>query len=323
MILITGATGFLGSELAVYLAKQETTICCIKRKTSVIPNILFPYQNKIRWIDADLLNYGELENAFKDITQVYHCGAWVSFKEADRASVIDNNVQGTANVVELCKQQGVRMVHVSSVAAVGLAKQGELITEDHQFNQNTRHDGYATSKFESEAEVWRGINDGLNAVIVNPSIIIGTNAGKKGSGEIFETLRKGMLFYTTGGNGFVDAEDVVKCMVLLMSSGITGQRYIINNENISYKNLSSKITKAFKKPSPKILLMPWALELAWRGAAVWSIVTGKSPAIDKTTARSVSSSYYYDTSKIRKAIPIEFKPLDQSIIEICERLLRS
>jgi len=323
MILITGATGFLGSELAMYLAKQGTTIRCIKRKSSVIPNILLPYQNQINWINADFLNYGELESAFKDITQVYHCGAWVSFKEADRSAVISNNVQGTANVVKLCKQQGARMVHVSSVAAVGLAKRGELITENHQFNQNTRHDGYATSKFESEAEVWRGIKEGLKAVIVNPSIIIGTNAGKKGSGEIFEALRKGMLFYTTGGNGFVDAEDVVRCMVLLMHSGITGQRYIINNENISYKNLSTKITRAFNKSSPKIKLMPWTLELAWRGAAVWAFVTGKSPAIDKTTARSISSSYNYDSSKIRKAIEIEFKPLDQSIIDICELALRS
>ncbi|MDB5112671.1 MAG: NAD-dependent epimerase/dehydratase family protein, partial [Mucilaginibacter sp.] len=198
MILVTGATGFLGSELAKQLCQNGESIRCTKRATSVIPLILQPYSKYIEWVDADLMDIFALKDALQGITQVYNCAAWVSLKQADKKPMIHTNVNGTANLVNLCLEQPVKLVHVSSIAAIGAAKPGELITEEHHLEATTENDGYALSKLESEMEVWRGMAEGLDAVIVNPSLIIGSNAGTAGSGQLFETVRKGLKFYTKG-----------------------------------------------------------------------------------------------------------------------------
>ena len=320
MILITGATGFLGSELAMQLAQQGTPVRCLKRSGSVIPPILAPYQTQIEWADADLMDVFALENALRGITQVYHCAAWVSLKQADKKAMINANVNGTANLVNLCLQQPVRLVHVSSVAAIGLAKPGDLITENHHLDQATETDGYAISKLESEMEVWRGIAERLDAVIVNPSIIIGANAGVNGSGQLFETIRKGLKFYTSGTSGFVDVEDVAKCMIALMNSDKHAERYIISAENRDYKQITAEIANYFGLKPPAMHASTWMMGLAWRFAAIIAFITRKAPAIDKVSAEASTVTRNFDNSKIKKAIGIEFKPLSVSLKEVCERL---
>jgi nucleoside-diphosphate-sugar epimerase len=222
--------------------------------------------------------------------------------------------------VNLCNQNHIRLVHVSSIAAIGQAKPGDLITENHNLDQAIETDGYAISKLESEMEVWRGIAEGLDAVIVNPSLIIGANAGVNGSGELFETVRRGLKFYTAGSSGIVDVEDVAKCMIALMNSNISAERYIISAENWGFKQLTSEIANGFGIKPPTIYAKPWMMELAWRAAAFFAVITGKDPAIDKISAQSASMNRNYDNSKIKKAIEIEFKPVSVSIKEICERL---
>ncbi len=320
MILITGATGFLGAELAKLLVKSGINICCTKRATSVIPALLAPFATQIEWVDADMLDIFALENALEGVTQVYHCAAWVSLKSADKKPMINTNVTGTANLVNLCVEKGIRMVHVSSIAAVGIPKPGQLTTENHHLEQSTENDGYAISKLESEMEVWRGIAEGLDAVIVNPSLIIGASAGKVGSGALFETIRKGLKFYTGGTIGFVDVEDVAKCMIGLMNSDITAERYIISAENYTYKAITAEAAQCFGIKAPVILAKPWAMGLAWRGAAVWATLTNSDPAIDKTSAQAASVTREFDNSKIKKAIGIEFKPVSETVKEICAAL---
>lgn len=320
MILITGATGFLGSELAFQLVSQGNRIRCTKRPSSVIPQLLAPFKAEIDWVDADIMNIFELEDALKDVTQVYNCAAWVSLKQGDKKPMIRTNVKGTANLVNLCGQKNIRLLHVSSIAAIGLAKPGDLVTESHHLDQATETDGYAISKLESEMEVWRGIAEGLDAVIVNPSIIIGANAGINGSGALFETVRKGLKFYTAGSSGFADVEDVAKCMIALMNSKITAERFIISAENRTYKQVTAEIAEGFGIKPPATLARSWMMEIAWRGAKLAAILTGKSPAIDKISAQAASMTRDYDNSKIKKAIGIEFKPVSESIKEICERL---
>jgi dihydroflavonol-4-reductase len=319
MILITGATGFLGSELAKQLADKGEAIRCTKRASSVVPALLLPY-TKIEWVDADMLDLFALEAAMEEVTQVYHCAAWVSLKQADKVPMIRANVTGTANLVNLCLDRDIKLVHVSSIAAIGQAKPNELITEEHHLEITTEDDGYAISKLESEMEVWRGIAEGLNAVIVNPSLIIGANAGILGSGQLFETVRKGLKFYTEGSAGFVDVEDVAKCMIALMESDNTEQRYIISAENRNYQQLTTEIAKGFNIPPPATLAKPWMMELAWRGAAFVGFITGKAPALDKVAAKSSTQEKNFDNSKIKAATGIEFKPISKSITEICERL---
>jgi nucleoside-diphosphate-sugar epimerase len=267
-----------------------------------------------------MLNIYELETALNDVTQVYHCAAWVSLKQADKKKMINANVTYTANLVDLCLQNNIRLVHTSSVAAIGLAKPNELITENHHLDRDTEDDGYAISKLESEMEVWRGIAEGLDAVIVNPSIIIGANAGTTGSGQLFETVRKGLKFYTLGSSGFVDVEDVAKCMILLMKSKLHSERYIVSAENRDYKQITGEIAEDFGIKPPAKLAKPWMMGLAWRGAALIAAITGKDPAIDKVSAQAASTTRNYDNSKIKKALGIEFKPISDSIKEVCNRL---
>jgi len=318
MILVTGATGFLGSEVALQLLQQGNRIRCTRRVHSLIPDILLPYQ--IQWVEADMLDIFALEDALKGITQVYHCAAWVSLKQADKKPMINANVTGTANLVNLCAQQNIRLVHVSSVAAIGLAKPGDLVTENHHLDQATETDGYAISKLESEMEVWRGIAEGLEAVIVNPSIIIGASAGIAGSGQLFETIRKGLKFYTEGSCGFVDVEDVARCMIALMNTDITGERYIISAENRGYRQLTAEIADGFDVKPPAILAKPWIMGIAWRASKIIGALTGKNPPIDKVSAQAASLTRNYDNSKIKKAIDIEFKPISETVKEVCEKL---
>ena len=320
MILVTGATGFLGSEVAKQLAEQGNIIRCTKRASSTIPAFLEPYQKNIEWVEANLLDIFALENALDGITQVYNCAAWVSLRQADKEPMIYTNVTGTANLVDLCRQNSIRVVHVSSVAAVGDAKPGELITENHHLDQSTETDGYAISKLESEMEVWRGIAEGLDAVIVNPSIIIGPNAGTEGSGALFKTVRNGLKFYTLGSGGFVDVEDVARCMIALMNSKITGERFIISAENHDYKTLTAEIADGFGIKAPSTLAKPWMMELAWRFAAFAGAITHKAPSIDKVSAKAASITKRFDNAKIKKATGIEFKPLKTSIGEVCKAL---
>jgi dihydroflavonol-4-reductase len=320
MILVTGATGFLGSELAMQLVNTGNNIRCTKRSSSAIPQILTPYHDKIDWVDADMLDIFALEDALDGVTQVYHCAAWVSLKQSDKQPMIRTNVTGTANVVNLCNEHGIRLLHVSSIAAIGQALPGKLINENTHLDETTEDDGYAISKLHSEMEVWRGIAEGLDAVIVNPSLIIGGNSGTAGTGQLFVTVHRGLKFYTQGTGGFVDVEDVAKCMIALMNSEISSERYIISAENISYKNITTAIANGFNINPPKTLAKPWVMEVVWRAAAVASAVTRKDPAMDKVAAQTASLTNNYDNSKIKAAIGIEFKPISKTVKEVCEAL---
>jgi dihydroflavonol-4-reductase len=320
MILVTGATGFLGSEVAKQLVLMGNPIRCTRRVSSLIPTLLAPFTENIEWVEADLLDIFSLEDALTGVNQVYNCAAWVSLKQADKEPMINTNVTGTGNLVNLCVQNSIRLVHVSSVAAIGDAKPGELISEKHHLDQATEKDGYAISKLESEMEVWRGIAEGLDAVIVNPSIIVGANAGTEGSGALFETVRKGLKFYTNGSTGFVDVEDVAKCMIALMNSGIHAERFIASAENYTYKEITSEIASGFGINPPATLAKPWMMGLAWRAAALAAAITRKAPFLDKVSAQAASVVKNFDNTKIKKAISIEFKPISTTITEVCERL---
>lgn len=318
MILVTGATGFLGSELCRQLISAgKNSIRCIKRTTSVVPKMLLPFQQKISWAEADLLEIDALNEALQDVTEVYHCAALVSFDPSLKKKLIQNNVEGTANLVNLCAEKGIRLLHVSSIAAIGEGKPGELINENHHLEETPKDNAYAISKYESEMEVWRGIAEGLDAVIVNPSLIIGKNVGKEGTGQIFETVRKGLKFYTLGSCGLVDVEDVAKVMILLMDSKISNERFIINAENWTYKSLFEEIARCFGVKPPNSEAETWMLELAWRASALGTVFTGKKIGVDKVSAQAASRIQDYDNSKVKAAIGFIFKPVKESIREIC------
>ncbi len=319
IILVTGATGFLGAELIFQLTAQQRKVRALKRPSSTIPNLL-KGNNLVTWVDADINEPESLADAFEGIAQVYHCAAFISFDPKDKAKLLKVNIEGTSNIVNLCQDFGARLVHVSSIAALGDAKKGELITEKDFWEYNPNVHSYAISKYEGEMEVWRGIAEGLDAVIVNPAVIIGKNAGFEGSGAIFKLVKEGLKFYTDGATGIVDVADVAKCMILLMESEISSQRYTLSAENLHYKDFFAQIAKGFGIKPPLTEAKPWMLAIAWRAAKVASWFTQKAPALTKDAARSSFNLSYYSNEKIKNTISINFKPLSLSIQEVCQAL---
>lgn len=319
MILVTGATGFLGTELIQQLTAQNLKIRALKRSTSTIPNLLKD-NLLVDWVEADINDLEDLADAFEGVAQVYHCAAFVSFDPADKAKLHKINIEGTSNVVNLCISYNARLVHVSSIAALGDAKKGAQITEKDFWEYNANVHSYAISKYEGEMEVWRGIAEGLDAVIVNPAVIIGRNAGYNGSGAIFKLVKDGLKFYSDGATGIVDVEDVAKAMILLMNSEISEERYTLSANNLHYKDFFAQIANGFGIQEPNIEAKPWMLGIAWRAAKFASIFTRKAPSLTKDAAKSSFNLSYYSNEKIKTAIQIDFKPLEKSILEVCQSL---
>ncbi|HEY0055336.1 MAG TPA: NAD-dependent epimerase/dehydratase family protein [Pedobacter sp.] len=319
MILVTGATGFVGSELVKQLLKSGESFRAIKRASSQIPFILIE-EKSIEWVEADILDYFALEKALQGISKVYHCAALLSFSAEDKKKQLRINKEGTFNLVNLCLENQIeKLIHVSSVAALGESRDGGPVTEKMQWDFDGSQQGYSISKYESEMEVWRAIAEGLNAVIVNPSIIIGKNAGTKGSGQIFETVRKGLKFYTSGSNGFVDVDDVVKAMIFLMKSDISAERFILNAENLSLKTVFTEAATAYQISPPSFEVKPWLMNIGWRGASLLSLFNGKKYGLTKDTANSAFKNISYSGEKFLTYFPdFAFKPIKASIKEICD-----
>lgn len=317
MIVVTGATGFVGSVLVNKLLALGRPVRALKREKSVIPDLL--KSKLVNWVNADIMDSFALEDAFDGAEQVYHCAALVSFNPADKKKMFEANIRGTANVVNACLEKNVlKLLHLSSVAAIGETKTRQLISEDDHWEYQPRQSGYAISKYESEMEVWRGIAEGLKAVIVNPSVIIGKEAGTAGSGQIFERVRKGLNYYTSGSCGLVDVDDVTESMIALMDGNYASQRYIISAENWTYRDLFAEIAQQFGLNPPPREALPWMLAAASAGTELASAFTGKKNTLIKETVLSAFKKQSYTNQKIKKAINIEFKPVSQSIKRICD-----
>jgi len=324
MILVTGGTGLVGAHLLFDLLQKEDRIHAIKRKQSSLNQVekIFSFYThnpsaflqKIEWIDADLLDYYSLEEALNGIKQVYHCAAFVSFKKQDKDKMLQSNIEGTRNLVNACLQKNIeKLVHVSSIAALGRAEKGEICTEKTPWKDGDKDSPYSISKYQSEMEVWRGIAEGLNAVIVNPSVILGPGDWSKGSPSFFKLIDKGMKYYSHGMNGYVYVRDVTKVMIQLMESPISGERYILNGEDLTYLELFNMMAKTLGKEAPKIEAKSWMLKIAWRGAYLKGLLTGKKAQFTKSNARSFMSSYSYSSEKLVKDMGFEFTALQRAI----------
>ncbi|WEK21814.1 MAG: NAD-dependent epimerase/dehydratase family protein [Candidatus Pedobacter colombiensis] len=318
MILVTGATGFLGAELIHQLTSQGIKLRALKREHSIVPDLIKD-NNLIDWAIADINDISALEDAFEGIEQVYHCAALVSFNPKDKTKLLHVNIEGTGNVVNLCLAFGARLLHVSSVAALGDAKKGALITEKDFWEYDGKAHAYAISKYEGEMEIWRGIAEGLDAVIVNPSVIIGAGAGFEGSGAIFKLVKDGLAYYTKGATGIVDVADVAKSMIALMNSRETAERYILSAKNYHYQQFFGEIAAGYGVKAPAKEAKPWMLGIAWRAAKLGSLFTGKPAALTRDTARSSLNESLYSNEKIKNTISIEFKEIKQTIEEICRQ----
>lgn len=315
MILITGATGLVGSHLIKALVKQGKTVRALYH--SAIRQ--FDDADKVEWIQGDILDMSSLEEAMVGVKQVYHCAAIVSFNPKQKELLHKTNVEGTANVVNVCLDNNVeKLVYVSSVSALGRIRHNELISEKMQWSEETNNSEYGKAKYFAEMEVWRAVGEGLNAAIVNPTIILGNADWSKGSSAIFKNVYNQFPWYTEGVTGFVDVEDVVKAMILLMESDISTERFIISAENMSYAQLFTLIAKKFGKNPPHKKVTPLMAELVWRAEALKSSFNGGQPLVTKETARTAQAKVRFDNSKLLKFFPqFQYTPLEQTITRIC------
>ena len=325
MILVTGGTGLVGSHLLFDLAKKGESIRALKRENSSLLDVreCFSYYtdsadelfDKIEWVNGDMLDIESLENALEGITKVYHCAAIVSFKKTDKAKIKRINVEGTRNLVNTCLDHKIqKLCFVSSVAALGTPEEkDEIVSETTPWSPEDKRSDYSMSKFNSELEVWRGIEEGLDAVIVNPSIILGPGHWHKGSSLLFTSVAKGMKYFTRGITGYVDVRDVSKAMIQLMDSDIKNQRFLLNSDNCSYEFIFKTIAKALNLPEPNKYASPFLTGIAWRLAYLKKIFLFKEPSFTKTTARSSHNCTYYSNQKIKETLDFKFISVEESI----------
>ncbi len=324
MILVTGGTGLVGAHLLFELLQKGLEVTAVKRPSSNLNKVksIFSYYtenpetyfSKIQWADVDLLSLPSVVEACTGMEQVYHCAAFISFNPADKRTMLLNNIAGTANIVDACLSADVKkLCHVSSVAALGEPGENEDITEKTLWKSGKGRSTYAISKFKSEMEVWRGTCEGLHAVIVNPSVILGPGNWQSGSASIVENIYKGLKFYPPGKTGFVDVRDVVHAMVMLMDSENVNERYILNAENAFYKDVFTGIAKKLGKPEPGIRVNNFMAGLAWRSAWLASKISGSKPAITKETADAGFNQQTFANNKIKDTLNFNFKDLDDTM----------
>jgi len=333
MILVTGGTGLLGSHLLFDLVSTGHPVRAIKRKTSNIEMVrkVFSYYSdkadeffgKIEWVEADIMDFVAISEVLEGIDIVYHAGAVVSFYPKDHEAMLKVNIEGTANLVNLCIDRNItKFCYVSSVAVLGRALNDGVSDETTWWQPSKRNSVYGQSKYGAEREVWRGIEEGLNAYIVNPSVILGPGFWGGGNSGLFSLVWKGLKYYTRGINGFVDVRDISKAMIRLMESDISRERFILSAENCSYQQLFEYIAKYLGKPAPSINVPNSMTGIAWRVEALRSFLMRTLPEVTKEMATTTTMVYTYSNEKIRKAIGFEFTPLEQSIREISEIFLR-
>lgn len=315
MVLVTGGAGLLGRELITQLltAGKDVTAIYNKSKPEGFSS------GRLRIVQCDILDVSGLEEVMEGIDELYHCAGKVSFGPGQEEQLYKINVEGTANVVNAALNAGVKkMVHVSSVAALGRIRENVPITEEMQWTEETSNSKYGQSKYLGEMEVWRGIAEGLNAVIVNPVIIFGNGNWNEGSMEIFKSVYKGSPWYTEGTTGFVDAKDVAAAMIMLMGSEISSERFIISAENKTYHEVFDKIADAFNKKRPSKKVTPFLASIVWRWEAVKSKFTGAVPLISKETAATALAKAEFDNSKLKKYFPsFKYQSLEQTIKASC------
>lgn len=329
MILVTGATGLTGSHIALQLLERGGTVRATYRNHKNISKTksLFSLYGKqhlfenIEWVSGDVCDIPALEAAFIGIEHVYHCAALISFDPNDEEKLRKTNIEGTANVVNLCLKHGIsKLCHISSAAALGDLKEQEkfnaTITEETEWNPEKPHSDYAISKFGAEMEIWRGQQEGLNVIIVNPGIIIGPPLWQTGSSQLFHLISKGQRFYTNGTMAFVAVTDVAKAVVQLMESDISGERFILSSETLTYREVFVMAAKVMKKERPSVEAKPWMTALGWKLDWVVSKLTGAKRKISKDDARTLHTTESYSNEKIVRFLNYTFKGINDTMSEI-------
>jgi len=318
MILVTGGAGLLGKALITELLLAGKPVRAIYHKTQLAD---FNDEN-LQQVQCDILDVVGLEEAMQGVQQVYHCAAIITFNPKRRKEMFKINIEGTANMVNAALDAGVqKMLYVSSVAALGRLREDKMVDETMNWTEETSNSSYGQSKYLAEMQVWRGIGEGLDAVMVNPVIILGPGDWNGGSSQIFKNVYNEFPWYADGITGFVDVRDVVKAMMQLMNSPVTAERFIISAENRSYDDVFNLIAKAFGKKPPHKKVTRGIAKMVWRLEAVKSYFTGKDPLVTRETAATAMAKVHFDNRKLTRFLPgFTYRKIEESIADTCHVL---
>lgn len=331
-ILVTGGTGLVGAHLLINLVQQNKSVKAIYRNEKSLQKAkqIFAYYklsanffNQIEWIQADILDVKDLEEAVEDCSVVYHCAAMISFHPKDAKLMYEINVKGTKNLVDVCLQSPhlQSFVYVSSTAAVG--RNSYDITNEEQVWDKNDASNYSISKKQAELEVWRGAEEGLNVVIVNPCIIIGPGNWEEGSAKLFQKVYKGLKYFTPGANAFVDVKDVVDCMIELENKKIYNERFLLIGDNMSFKDFFTLVAQNLNVTAPKKAPKKWQAILFTYIESLRTFLTGSYPIITAETVKSSFQKTSYSNAKIIHKIGFKFTPIQNSIANTAKIFLKS
>jgi len=319
--LVTGSTGLLGIHVMIRLLEANESVRAMVRAGSnkkIVQDVFTFYNashlyNRIEWVEADVLDVPALLVAMQGVDKVFHTAAVVSYHKSDRKEMYSINVEGTANVVNAALDLGVKKIcHVSSIAALNRFKSNP-VTEEGEWVDSNDNTHYGITKHLSEMEVWRGSQEGLDVVIVNPGFIIGPGDFSRSSASVFSKLDEGFSFYPPGGTGFVGAQDVASIMVQLMNGSITNEGFIVVADNGSMKDLFQNISKGIGKPIPTNEAKPWMLQAARIAEWLKEKFTGKKALVTRETVKNASLRFYYSSEKLKSAIDFKFTPIEKCI----------
>lgn len=329
-ILVTGATGLVGSVVSRLLIERGHSVTALARKGANL-NLVATIATKVKWVEGDILDIISVEAAMEQIDYVVHAAAIVSFVPRDRAQMFKVNQEGTANIVNACLKFGVnKLCHISSIAAIGRPNSRKVIAgakaelnEEQRWEDSPENSEYAKSKHLAELEVWRGIAEGLQAVIVNPTLILGEGDWQKSSTQIFRYIYQEKPFYTEGLANYVDVTDVAEIVYQLLFSPVSGERFLLNAGSITYKDLFYMIADAMNKKRPKYKVGKNVASIIWRVEALRTFILGTKPLITKETAQSSARNITYNNSKIVDKLGFQFTPIMETVRRVSESLLRS
>lgn len=332
MNLITGATGLVGAHVALALLQQNKSVVAIKRQGSDILKTkkLFSYYtsdadilfNKIKWIDADVCDVYSLLEALEGIETVYHCAGFVSFNSKDNKQMHRINAEGTANLVNACLEKNIKaLCHVSSIATLQNPDITKNIDESVYWKSSPSASDYAISKYNGEREVWRGTEEGLNAVIVNPGIILGPGFWHQSSGKLIETCYHGNPFYTNGSSATIDAKDVADCMIQLTEKKEFSKRFVLIENNYSFKEILLKVHKALGKKEPSIEAGKVLLIIGKWIDKIKAFITSKEQLITKETINACLDNNSYNNKRVKETLSYQFIPLQNTVQFACDAYL--
>ena len=324
---VTGASGFLGAHLVCALLHKGYAVKALKRAQSsmneftLISGLYFRHDqssviNNLKWVEGDITDYDTIEEFFEKDRFVFHCAGIVSFNKSDREKLLLTNVKGTENVVNACLAKGVKkLIYASSTAAIGKAEGNQVTNETNQWDEKDNPSNYSISKYYGELEVWRGIEEGLDAVIINPTMIIGPGDWQKATGRFFINGFKNFPFYTDGSNAFVYVNDVAQAMIALAESDIKSERFLIAGENMPLRHFMNCVADAFGKRRPFIKAGPFITAIAWRWFELISLLTGTKGLITQESATSSLKKVEYSNKKIKEALSFEFTSIEKAVEE--------